>query len=66
MTRNNAQTHTVELSERKLLLLPDVTIFPAAILHQEHTKVALWLRAGHAAASTLNRKPCLGVPHIAH
>lgn len=66
MTRNNAQTHTVEWSEGKLLLLPDVTIFPAAILHQEHTKVALWLRAGHAAASTLTRKPCSGVPHIAH
>ena len=40
--------HTVELSEGKLplplLLLLNVTIFPAAILLQEHTTVALWLK----------------------
>ena len=58
--------HTVELSEGKLLLLLLDCNFPAAMLHQEHTKVALWLRAGHAAASTLTRKPCSVVPHIAH
>ena len=38
--------HTVELSKGKLPppLLLDVTIFPAAILLQEHTTVALWLK----------------------